>query len=499
MKMHLLCGERKMKKKNARRAAVCALILMAVMLLSVFPALAAESADPSQQTSFKLEKGKSYAGSLVLKRYTDFKNSGSISGNVIIMSRSFDSRGEIGGNVLAFASNMNLSGKVGKNLIGYYPNINLTGSSIKRDVFLYTDSFTSDENTVWGGDINMYTQDAVIKGKIAGDVAAVGNRVTINAVVDGNIEVACNELVLGNDAHVKGNVIYQCDSPLVKTDSTKIDGKVKQKNMGITVPQPEGAEGGESVISSFMTYFNTLSKICALILGLVFVKLLPISALKIELFTRKNYMKCFVAGALVSILVFPVSFILMLTVLGLPFALHLLSIYFDLVFIALIPAALVIGGLFTREKKLVNMMLMGTLFLLVIDYLPVIWIASTLSMLASMLGVGSIVLLVTLFLRYSINKQRTEYVTLSSINSSRDDLMKTKQAFDRLMNEKRARMDEERKANLKDEETEYMQDVSEEEEKTEPEFIDISQAVEDDPERYLAGGSKAEEEEDNEE
>ena len=48
--------------------------------------------------------------------------------------------------------------------------------------------------------------------------------------------------------------------------------------MKVSVPK-KVEENSESALSSIMTYFNTLSKVCALIIGLLFVKFLPVSAL----------------------------------------------------------------------------------------------------------------------------------------------------------------------------------------------------------------------------
>lgn len=461
------------------RYAVLALLAAAVLFAGSFVPVLAAGEDSADRTSYTLGKGSVENGSLVLKRYNSFSNAGSIKGNVVALTRSFDSKGEIEGNIVAFASNLNISGKVGKNIIGYYPNVNITKADIGRDVFIYTDSFTSDDKSVFESDINMYSKDVLIKGVVKGDIALVADSVTINAEVDGNVEVACNELVLGNDADIKGNVTYQSDVPLVKTDSTKVGGKIKQVDMKTPVPAASGEEEESGVLSSFMTYFNTLNKICALVIGLLFVKFLPISALKIDLFTRKNYMKCLVAGALASVLVFPVAFVFALTVVGLPLALHLLSIYFDLTFIALIPAALVIGGLFTKDRRLVNMMLMGTLVILILDYLPIPFVPAVLSMLVNMLGMGSIILLVSLFIRYHINKERKEFVTLESLNSAREDIMKTKQEFDRRMNERA-----QKRARRREEIMEEFAEAEEEEENPMDRFVDISEKAESDPEFY---------------
>ena len=467
-----------MRRRSINRISVC-LAVTVMLLLSCFSTVLADTDDILSATSLSLDKGKTYQGSVVFKRYSEVMNKGDITGNVITLSRSFDSRGSVQGNVIAYAANLNMSGKVGKNLIGYFPNVNITGADIGKDVFIYTDSFTSDEISRFGSDVNLYAENAIVKGKIDGDVSAVADKITINATVNGNVEVCCNELVFGKKAVIKGNVTYQCDSPIIKTDETKILGKVKQRNMKVSVPK-KVEENSESALSSIMTYFNTLSKVCALIIGLLFVKFLPVSALKIELFTRKNYAKCLLVGALASVLVFPAAIILVFTVIGLPMALHLLTVYFDLTFIALIPSALVIGGLMSREKRLVTMMLTGTLALMLIDYIPFVTVASILSMIVNMLGLGSILLLLSIFLKFHIHKERAEYVTLTSISKSRDDLMKTKQKFDRLMNEKARRKREEAEAEESSEEDETGKALDD--------FVDIAEEAENNPDWIVKKG-----------
>ena len=45
-------------------------------------------------------------------------------------------------------------------------------------------------------------------------------------------------------------------------------------------------------------------------------------------------------------------------------------------------------------------------------------------------------MLVSLYLRFQLKREKTEYITLMSINDSRDDIIRTKQKFEQMKNRK---------------------------------------------------------------
>lgn len=388
----------------------------------------------TEGTVFTLNKKDTYNKSIFMGTYTNILNEGKINGSVITASTSINNSGTINGSVISIAPNFTNSGVINKSVIGFYNNMYLNDSHIKKDLICYGNKVITNEKTVVNGDVNLYVDDVLLKGKVDGDVLVVGKSVTINGVVNGNVKVGCNELVLGRDTRINGSLTYESPNPIVKTDQSKVKGSIKNEDLGFKIPSVANEEG--SALAGFISYYGILNKISILLIAVLLFKLFPMSALKVELFTRRNVFKCLSVGAMTMLFIIPVIFILLITIVGMPVALHIASLYFDLTYIATIPTALVLGGLFIKGQNLSSKMLTGILVIFALDFLPSSFFSSVITLIANLIGIGSIVMLISLYLRFQIKRERTEYVTLMSINNSKEDIIRTKQKFEQMKSQK---------------------------------------------------------------
>lgn len=388
----------------------------------------------TEGTVFTLNKKDTYNKSIFMGTYTNILSEGKINGSVITASTSINNSGHISGSVISIAPNFTNSGVINKSVIGFYNNMYLNDSHIKKDLICYGNKVITNEKTVVNGDVNLYAYDVLLKGKIDGDVLVVGKSVTINGFIKGDVKVGCNELVLGRDARINGSLTYESPNPIVKTDQSKVGGNIKNEDLGFKIPSVQNEE--ESALAGFISYYGILNKISILLIAILLFKLFPMSALKVELFTRRNVFKCLSVGAMTMLFIIPVIFILLITVVGMPVALHIASLYFDLTYIATIPTALVLGGLFIKGQNLSSKMLTGIFVILALDFLPSSFFSSVITLIANLIGIGSIVMLISLYLRFQIKREKTEYVTLMSINNSKEDIIRTKQKFEQMKSQK---------------------------------------------------------------
>lgn len=375
-------------------------------------------------TSCYIGKDDTYNKSLFFKTYTSFENNGNINGNVISYSSSFVNNGNISENIIGISPDSVINGKVNKSLIGYFESLTLKDSTIGSNLNIFSNNFYSDKNTLVKGDAFIYGSKVELKGVYNNDVTVVAKDVTINGVIKGKLNISADNIVLGNDARVEKDLSYDSDNLIVKGKGATIKADVTKKDLGY------GKVADESSISStanmFKTYFSTLAKICALLFGFVCFKLFPVSAYEIEIFTRKNVFKCIWVGALAYILAVPILFILLFSVLGMPFAFHLIAFLYNISFIAIIPASLCIGGFIIRKYgSLYSKSALGVLLILGLSILPLGYIGSLLSILVQFLGLGSILMLIFIFIKYQSKKEKTEKIALTQIYESKDDILKT--------------------------------------------------------------------------
>jgi cytoskeletal protein CcmA (bactofilin family) len=77
------------------------------------------------------------------------------------------------------------------------------------------------------GDIVIVDGPVRIAGHVTGDVVAVAGKVTISGQVDGDVVTVANRLRLLEGAHVRGDVSYGDEKPVVASGAT-VDGKIKK-------------------------------------------------------------------------------------------------------------------------------------------------------------------------------------------------------------------------------------------------------------------------------
>ena len=424
--------------RNKFKTVFVVLMLLFAVPVFVFASNAVSNNELKPNTkgsAFTLSKKDTYDKSIFMSTYTLIENEGKINGNIVSLSTSISNKGNISGYIIGFSPSLTNNGVVEKSIVGFYNNMYLNNSILKRDLIVYGDKLITDERTVIDGDVTAYTDDILLKGKVGGDVFMVGDSITLNGDIQGDVRVGCNELVLGKNVNIKGSLIYESPNPIVKTDESNVSGGIKKGDLGLNIPVSYNTDS-QGLLSSFMSYFSTLNKISVLIIAIILFKLFPISALKIDLFTRRNVFKCLSIGAMTSLFIIPVVILLLITIIGMPMAIHVGSIYYTLTYIALIPTALYLGGLFIKGQNLSFKMLTGIFIMLLLEFLPFTFINSIITLIFNLIGIGSIVMLVSLYLRFQLKREKTEYITLMSINDSRDDIIRTKQKFEQMKNRK---------------------------------------------------------------
>jgi cytoskeletal protein CcmA (bactofilin family) len=77
------------------------------------------------------------------------------------------------------------------------------------------------------GDIVIVDGPVRIAGHVTGDVVAIAGKVRISGQVDGDVVTVANRLRLLEGAHVRGDVSYGDEKPIVASGAT-VDGKVKK-------------------------------------------------------------------------------------------------------------------------------------------------------------------------------------------------------------------------------------------------------------------------------
>jgi cytoskeletal protein CcmA (bactofilin family) len=247
---------------------------------------------------------------------------GTINGDLLVAGGTVNIRGTVRNDIRAAGGTITISGKVGGNTTTVGGTINISDSA------QITGSLVAA-----GGTIDIFAP--LGRGATIG-----GGNVTIANVVGGDILAGVGKLQLTSDAKVNGNITYYSrDAANVSQDAT-ISGKVThnlppQKN----IDKKKISEG----FSALSTAFKIVSFFTSLIIGGLFILFFPIFTHRVAQTIAARPGMSILVGFL-SMIALPFLFILLLlTIVGIPFALTILFAYFLLAYLSKIFVSLFIG------------------------------------------------------------------------------------------------------------------------------------------------------------
>lgn len=249
--------------------------------------------------------------------------SGVVHGNVYLIGSQVLVKGEIEGDLVAIGATVVIEGKV-------HGNVKLMAGQgdIAGDI--------SGNLHVLGINVNMMPQ-----GRVGGSVFFAGGYGEIDNTIEGNATV------LAGGLKVAGTLMRNLQTfvgRLHVKSTAVIDGNLKYRSGHVAVIDPEAKIGGQVIYKQtlfkdtmdmpILRRFLVGSKVAAFLMnffytfvvGFVFIRLFP-KRLRGTLFVlQKNPLKCAYYGLFVLLLLPLISIILLITVIGAPFALTLMAL-----------------------------------------------------------------------------------------------------------------------------------------------------------------------------
>ena len=305
---------------------------------------------------------------------------GTITGSLYCAGSTVTINGTVEGDVLCAAQKVTVNGTVGQDVrvAGQFIEVDgMVGGSLTafgQDVRLGNEASVAD-------DVNGAAQQVTLDGVVGRDVAVGTQLLALNGEVKGNADVATEQVQLGSDASVVGNLNYSAQREL-SFDESGVAGTVSYN------PMPEnGYQGnGRQFFSAVKIMFLVMLAASALVAVLVMPRFLNRSS---ELFTREMPKTVLLGLATVFGLPALVGFLIM-SVIMLPVGLALLFAWLTVVLLSGIFFAHWVGSeLLRSQQNTIVRMLGGIAVMLVLYMIPFI---NVLAMFAALvIGSGMVV------------------------------------------------------------------------------------------------------------
>ena len=239
--------------------------------------------------------------------------------------------------------------------------------NVSGDLIVAGGQISISENTVIERDVLISGGQLTVDGHVLGDLEANGGIITINNIIEGNATIVAQEVVLGDNAMVKGNLIVPLDADI---DPSKVEGTVIFRQMA----QPE--------ITPTMKLISFVLGKLALLLTLFGVGVLLLSLQgeflqKTENTLAKDYWQLFLLGFALLVAIPIAAIILIITLIGIPLGLILFGVYVLSILVSQVVLSYYLGELIVERifkikvTSLYIQLLIGVLVFILVTSIPI--------------------------------------------------------------------------------------------------------------------------------
>ena len=299
-------------------------------------------------------------------------------GNNINLSSTIDGLSFVAGNNIIVSNKQDYLFVAGN-------NIEVVNADTK-DAFVAGNSVTIESSKI--RDLYVAAEDITITSDITRDAYIGGNKVTINGAIKGDLKIAADEIIIGENASVKGTLKYPEKANIKVAETAEVQNKetykTKEVNTEVTLKDTI-----ISAVTSFLSLllvafillatnkklFKQISKeeksvnnfLKNSLIGLGLLLLIPFLAII-------DFLKNSLIGLGLLLLIPFLAIIALFTVIGIPMSIIVLLLYGIFIYISLIPTAYYLGGWILKDKITNEYVLLGiSLFVIfVIKYIPII-------------------------------------------------------------------------------------------------------------------------------
>lgn len=295
---------------------------------------------------------------------------GLVTGDVIISGGSVNIRGEVRGNVRLLSGQATISGSVRENVSIIAGNVDIGPSG------------------VIGGNLIAIGGNIDVSGLVKRNARVYASNMRISNTIHGNLKAYVGQLRLTSRAVVDGPIEYWSNNDAFIDDHAKVHGVIAHPSFFYRAFQSTLVKGlrlGSKLATLFMNLVYTF------VIGLILMRYFP-KKLSVSVRTMKSRPLQAVVTGLVILVILPLAaIVLLVSILGAPFALTLIAVNvigFYTVKIVFVLAALSYFKSFEKHKKLY--FFAGLVFYFALTLIPIAgWI---ISIGALLLGLGSLVL-----------------------------------------------------------------------------------------------------------
>ncbi len=346
------------------KAKLIGVLIVAVLPMLAFVGIASAQTFRSGSTT-NVASGETIDGSVYIAGST-VDVAGTVNGDLFCAGQNITISGRIDGDVLCAAQTITLSGTVSGDVRLAAQTVAISGS-VDGSASAAGQAVTLEGKGKIGRDAQLLGQSATVNGQIGRDVLIGSMSATIGSNVGRNVSATVESLTLANGAVIGGTVDYTSPQKLTMNSGAQVAGKVTYTEQKIDQKRDVATFGFAGAL-----LWAAMLVASAILFVLVFPHQLHRTT-NASVTTPSNALLAMLVGLIAGI-VMPFAIVLvMITVLGIPFALIALIGWLLILALSGAFAAYYLGRVvWQQQTNAVLIMLVGAVIIVILLMIPLI-------------------------------------------------------------------------------------------------------------------------------
>lgn len=318
---------------------------------------------------------------------------GVVSGDLIVATSNLNVSGRVEGDIIALAQDISIDGEVGGNIRVVANSVSIN-SVVARNVNAFGSQVVIGDKSKIGWDLIVGSVNSTVRGIVSGGVNIYGNSIFVSAKVGehANFRVYNNKenegLQLDKTATINGNLNYRSSKNITLSNSSVVSGEINHTKF----------KSSNKLSDNNWWWTRLFSILSLLFIGLIIVSLAPKYSRNVMFQFKQSPTRSILWGLIIFLILPPLFILSTLTIIGIPLALVLLSLWLVSIFVGQSLSALILGDVLIKKVLAVNYhslfwpLLLGVIIISLLFSIP--WFGWILNLLSIWLGLGSILLYV---------------------------------------------------------------------------------------------------------
>jgi len=281
--------------------------------------------------------------------------SGTVNGDVYVLAGKVVVDGQINGDLIAAGETVDISGRIAQDVRVAAGDLRI-GGKILGSMTAGAGQIVIDGEAAIGKSVLIGAGSLRVDGSIERGATIGASEVILNSYIGQDAKIGAEKLTVSENAKINGDLNYWSDNDALIRNSDSVSGTITKH----ATASREAGNDARHILGGFALFWKLTAFLSSLILGFVLLKLVPVFMSDVI----KSYKTKPIASlgiGLLSLILAPIFFVLLLiTVIGIPFAVFLVFGMITILMLSKVFIAIFVGDYLKARLKL-NVSAFGTL------------------------------------------------------------------------------------------------------------------------------------------